>query len=375
MIALQVLIIVCIPFIWIRYTRQWKIEKWLSPVVLSYGTGIILANLNIIPLDAEISKAFGEYTVVLAIPLLLYSTDFIAWFKHAKDSVLSFFLCVLSGILCSGLMAFLFKYNIENSWQISGMLVGVYTGGTPNMNAIGLALEASSETLVLLNAADIFCGGIYLIFLTSIAYPIFSKFLPKFKADKKTIVESEKSQHKYSLKNLSILMITTMLILGISLGLCLLIFGNLKALAFILLMLTTLSIGASFFSTIREIKGSFEIGEYLLLMFCVAIGMQADFSVLLSEGGTIIMYTGCVLGATVILHLLLSRLFKIDVDTVMITSTAALYGPVFIGQIASTIKNRTLIVSGMATGLVGYAIGNYLGISVAYILKGILNNV
>jgi uncharacterized membrane protein len=373
MLIFQVSIILLCPFLWIHLTRKWSVEKYLSPVVMSYLTGILLANFDIVPLNAEVSKGFGDYSVVLAIPLLLYSTDLLAWVRYAKSTVLSFLLCVLSGILCSGLIALLFKNNLENSWQISGMLVGVYTGGTPNMNAIGIALEVQSELLVLLNAADIFCGGIYLIFLTSIAYPIFSKILPAFEGEKSLIEKIEEGNQKFSMKGILILIFTTLVILGMAIGLCFLIFGNLNELAFILLILTTLSIWASFFSTIRNLKGAFEIGEYLLLMFCVAIGMQADFSVLIAEGGTVILYTGCVLVLTIILHLILSKIFKIDADTFMITSTAALYGPVFIGQIASTIKNRTLIVSGMATGLVGYAIGNYLGISVAYILKNILN--
>ena len=317
-------------------------------------------------------KGFVEYTVVLAIPLLLFSTDLLAWLKHAKSSVLSFFLCVFSGIVCSVIIAIVFKSNVENSWQISGMLVGVYTGGTPNMNAIGVALNASSETLVLMNAADIFCGGVYLIFLTSLAYPLFSKWLPAFEGNKLSDSTNLAAEKRFALSDLFILMLLSIGIIGVSVGLCYLIFGNLKQAAFILLILTSLSIAASFSSRIRNIKGSFETGEYLLLMFCVAVGMQADFGTLLENGSSIILFTACVLSATVFIHLVLSKLFKIDVDTFMITSTAALYGPVFIGQIASTIKNRTLIVSGMATGLVGYAIGNYLGISIAYLLKAFL---
>ena len=57
---------------------------------------------------------------------------------------------------------------------------------------------------------------------------------------------------------------------------------------------------------------------------------------------------------------------------VMITSTAAIYGPVFVGQIASAIGNKKLIFTGIALGLLGFAVGNYLGIGLAYILKTIL---
>ena len=161
----------------------------------------------------------------------------------------------------------------------------------------------------------------------------------------------------------------TILIIGASVGICFLIFGELTNVAFLILLLTTFSVLASLSPRIRKIRGTFEMGEYLLLMFCVAIGMMADFTKLAEDGGMIIAFTAMVLSTTIILHLIFSKLFKIDTDTVLITSTAAIYGPVFIGQIASAIRNKSLVFSGMATGLIGFAIGNYLGIAVAYFVR------
>jgi uncharacterized membrane protein len=328
-----------------------------------------LANLNLIELDPSISKVFSEVTILLAIPLLLYATDIRAWLKYARSTVLSFGLCVLSGILSSIMIALFFKGQLGENWILSGMLVGVYTGGTPNMNAIGLALGAKNETIVLMNAADVVCGGIYLLFLTSVAYPVFSKFLPAFKKTKPEDNEKETPfKTKITGKGIFEALFLTILIAGVSLGICK-IFAWLDNIAILLLLLTSFSILASFSPKVRAISGTFEMGEYLLLMFCVAIGMEANFSHLIAEGSLYIGFTALVLTITVILHLLMARLFKIDADTLMITSTAALYGPVFIGQIAGVIKNRALIFSGMVTGLVGYAIGNYLGIAVAYFVK------
>jgi len=36
------------------------------------------------------------------------------------------------------------------------------------------------------------------------------------------------------------------------------------------------------------------------------------------------------------------------------------------------LKNREVIISGITTGIIGYAIGNYLGISLAYLFRGFL---
>ena len=67
-------------------------------------------------------------------------------------------------------------------------------------------------------------------------------------------------------------------------------------------------------------------------------------------------------------HLALCRVSRIDRDTTIITSTAALFGPAFIGPVAVRLANRAVFVSGLMSGLVGYAVGNYLGLLVAWLL-------
>jgi uncharacterized membrane protein len=81
------------------------------------------------------------------------------------------------------------------------------------------------------------------------------------------------------------------------------------------------------------------------------------------------LYTAVVMTGAVILHFALAAVFRIDTDTVIITSTAGIYGPAFIAPIAGVLKNREVLVSGLTTAMVGYALGNYLGLAVAYLLR------
>jgi uncharacterized membrane protein len=37
---------------------------------------------------------------------------------------------------------------------------------------------------------------------------------------------------------------------------------------------------------------------------------------------------------------------------------------------SQVLKNRAILFSGVTTGLVGYAVGNFVGILIAYLLKG-----
>jgi uncharacterized membrane protein len=43
--------------------------------------------------------------------------------------------------------------------------------------------------------------------------------------------------------------------------------------------------------------------------------------------------------------------------------------PLFVPVIAAAIGNKKVIVSGLTVGIIGYAIGNYLGYIVAEVLK------
>jgi hypothetical protein len=53
----------------------------------------------------------------------------------------------------------------------------------------------------------------------------------------------------------------------------------------------------------------------------------------------------------------------------MITSTAALFGPAFIGLVAYRLGNRQLLASGLTTGAIGYAIAFFVGMLVHGILE------
>ncbi|WP_425421170.1 DUF819 family protein [Phaeodactylibacter xiamenensis] len=373
-ILLQGAILLGVPFLSRRLARRGLLPDWLSPVVLCYAIGILLKNTSLFPLSDPFSTTATEVGILFAIPLLLYATDLKRWLSHAGSSVLSFGLCVLSGVVATVAAAYWFLNDLPDTWRLAGMLAGIYTGGTPNMQAIGLALKAPQETIILVNAADVLLGGVYLLLLTSVVPKWLKAVLPEFQHDKAAAVDETETDpyqafsYGHAIRAIGL----TMLVIGSALGLTWLVYGQLGQLAFLILMLTSLSLAVSFIPTVRNWENTFETGEYFLLIFCVALGMLADFQSILEKGLGIVQFTAVALMGTILLHLLLARLFRIDRDTFLFTSVAAIYGPPFIGQIASITGNRQLILSGIAMGLLGYAIGNYLGIGLAYLLQWLL---
>lgn len=372
---LQILLMIIFPYFVIFLTQKSKILNWMSPVVLCYIAGLLLANQQVIPINKEISVQISEISIPLAICLILFSTNLISWFKTTRKVALSFLLCVIAGTISSVVAAYLFASHTEEAWKLAGMTIGVYTGGTPNMSAIGLSLGVNEETFVLLNAADFFLGGIYLMFLMTLAHPLLKKIYPAYISksnEKENRIDPIQDFHQHSvlskIKYALAAIGLAVFILAVSIGLSFLISGKLSVVV-IIVSVTSLAISSSLIKFINSLPGTYVVGEYMLLIFCLAIGSMAEFSMLLESSTAILYFVSVAMFGAIVIHFLLAKLFKIDADTVLITSVAGIYGPAFVPPIASVMKNKEIILSGIATGILGYAIANYWGLLVAYFLQ------
>lgn len=350
--------------------KKIKLIKWLGSIIICYVIGMVLGNISL-DLNVQILQTTTEISICIAIPLLLFSSNIIKSYKYAKSGIFSFTLGVFSVVVSSVIAFYFFKDQLNDVWKISGMMIGVYTGGTPNMSAIGIALDVEEEVFILLNSADIVFSGIYFIFLLTIAKKILLLILPKFNNNQLNEDHSQtivKNNEKKVLLSVALGILLAIFIFGLSVLISILLTGKMSG-QIIILGITTLGILASFSKKVQSLSNTYQSAEYLIMIFALSMGAMANFSELLAASSVLFSFCGFVVLISVLLHVILAFVFRIDTDTLIITSTAAIFGPAFIGPIASAIKNEKLIAIGIIMGLIGYAIGNYLGLAVALILK------
>ena len=115
---------------------------------------------------------------------------------------------------------------------------------------------------------------------------------------------------------------------------------------------------------------SYDLGMYFVLVFSLVVASMVDVtSIDYRAGANIIAYITFVIFASLMLSIIFSKIFKVDADTMVITSVALINSPLFVPMIAESMKNKKVIITGVAVGVIGYAVGNYLGIIVSQILK------
>lgn len=369
---ITLIIILGLPGFLIFAEKRSRIIRWIGPIILCYLAGILIANTHVLEPDPGMLSSVTEISVCLAIPLLLFSTDLKGWMRHARKTLLSFLIAATGVTIVSVIAYFVFSDHVPDANKVSGMMIGVYTGGTPNMSAIGMALNAEEEIFILLNSADIIISGIYFIFLLTLAKPFLRLFLPAFSGPKASTGVSgppdSADNRKRGLLHIALGVTLSAVIVGAAIGLSMLITGEITT-PVIILLLTTFAIGASFSGKVRNLRNSYRTAEYLLFVFAIAMGAMADIRDLMLAGPRIFLYCGFIVFFSIVFHFSFSALFRIDADTVIITSTAAIFGPAFVGPVSNAIRNPGVVFSGITMSLLGFACANYLGILVATVLK------
>ena len=137
----------------------------------------------------------------------------------------------------------------------------------------------------------------------------------------------------------------------------------------IILSITTLSIVASMIKKVHSIEKTFDYGMYFILIFSIVVASMADLRHFSASHIHIFYWVILVYLGSLTIHIALAAIFKIDADNVIIVSTALTCSPPFVPVVAGALKNKEIVVSGLTVGIVGYAMGNFLGILVAGYLK------
>jgi uncharacterized membrane protein len=420
-IVLLILLYFSFPLVIIYMCKRWSFLKKIGSIVLAYGFGLIFGSTGILPhgsdayhlalqgrpsipnQEVETLVSAGTLTendalvnsitsaqdklysvvVILAFPLLLFSLNIKKWLKYAKDGFISMILAFISILVILITGYFIFRDIVPDSWQVAGMLVGLYTGGSANLVSLKVALGIDPTLFVMTNTYDVIMGAITIIFFITAGPRVFRAILPPFKHYGQRVSPEEAIAEAASFEDFSgMFKKGTLLPLVMALGVSALLFIMSLGVSFLLpgipqtvvviLSITTLSVLASLINRINSIKKTFQLGMYFILVFSFTVASRADLGVIFSIGYLgLFVYVIYAYAGSLILHLILSKIFKVNADDYMITTTAFVFSPPFVPVVAGALKNKDVIITGITVGIIGFIAGNYLGVALGFFLKGI----
>ena len=370
-----------IPSVVLMLCRKYGFLKKIGPVMILYALGIIIGNIGLMPEQMPaVQELLSNAMVPLAIPLMLFGCTFNM--KGARSQILALVTGMISVATAVVIGYFIFGRNLPEGAKIGGMLTGVYTGGTINLAALKTMLGVDDETYILINSYDILVSFLYLSFLLAIGIRLFRKFLPNtlgtFTDKDEAAIQKEMSKEdkkpvkgfftRIGLAYTAKLLGLTVLIVGVSAGVALLLPSDMFMTIFIL-MLTTLGIACSFIKKVHNMKYSYDIGMYFIYIFCIVVASMADLSKLnLAAGMELLGYLLVAVFGSLLLQVIFAKIFRIDSDMMVIASVTYINSPPFVPMMAAAMKNKDVLIPGLTIGVIGYAVGNYLGFLMSQLL-------
>jgi uncharacterized membrane protein len=115
--------------------------------------------------------------------------------------------------------------------------------------------------------------------------------------------------------------------------------------------------------TLGAIRGDFDLGMFLMYLFFAAIGATTDAVTFLTQAPVFFAFGLTIILVHVALMLVCGRIFKFDLAELIIGSGANIVGAAPAAGIASSKGWKHLVTPGIATGMLGYAIANFIGMA------------
>ena len=350
-----------------RFAALSKIGASLLAIVL----GALLSNLRLVPDESVVYGVVSGPVTSLAIVWLLLAVN-IQDLRHAGRRMLGTFALAVAGTAAGVVVAAVFfapRFGDQN-WRLAGTLMGTYSGGSVNFISVGRGLELEPRLFAAATAADNVTTALWLganILLPLLLVRWFPWPVPEGHTD-----GGSGAHHPFfALSPVSASRLALLLSVGLTLVVAAEVLGRLVPQIQPVLWLTTLALLAGHTRPLARLGGSLQLGNLALNLFFVVIGIHSRFDRILEVGVEVFGYTVVVVAVHGLVVYGIGRLARVDLGTLTVASQAAIGGPSSALAVAVGREWPGLILPGIIVGLLGYAIGTYLGFGIGAMLRGL----
>ena len=377
--VMAVITMIPVFFLWLERTTGWKVFDFLPAIIWIFLAPIALSNLDVIPRTSPVYSEFKSWAVPMFIVLMLLDIDIRATLKVAWRGIGVLVLGAL-GIVAGAAVAFyLFHSGLpESAWSGFGALAGSWIGGTGNLAAVAESLDTPGEMVAFVVLVDNFVYVLYFPVILSCKRwaKQFNRFTGVSEKQMAQIAESvadvEKKTHEVHFKDLLTLIgwgFTAILTANLLAKVLPAVPPVLTEKTWAMLLVTTFGILLSA-TPLKKVPGSEPLAMTFVYISMTMIGASAD---LRNLGGVQFFLLAGVLCILVHFAFIVigAKLFRIDVSMAAVASVAAVGGAAS-APVAAGFHREDLVPVSIMLALIGYGLGNYLGVLTAQICHALL---
>ncbi len=355
---------------WLDHSYPVTAKLGASMLVIIFGAA--LSNTGLVPHDSAVYRGIEGPVTSLAIVYLLLAVR-LGDLKRAGPMMLALFIVAAAGTALGAIAgAVLFGGSIgPETWKLAGTFTGTYTGGSLNFAAVGRGLDLPASTFAAAAAADNVTTAIWMG-VTLLAPAALLRPSAAVAPDVPDPGAGEREAHPFwGTAPISLLDLVTLAAIGLAV-----LIGARGLAATVglfpeILWLTTIALLLAQLPAVRRINGAAQLGNLGLHLFFCVIGIRSLLAAMIAAGPAIFLYTLVVVGIHGIFLLVVGRALRGSLPMIAVATQAAIGGPSTAMAVAVARRWPALVLPGVAVGLLGYALGNYAGFGIAYLVRAL----
>ena len=372
--VLAVITMIPVFFIWLEKRTKWKVFNILPAIIWIFLTPIFLSNLNVIPKSSDIYTTFRSFAVPMFIVLMLLDINIKQAIKVAWRGAGVLVLGAIGIVAGATFSYYIFKSGLPpDTWRGYGALAGSWIGGTGNLAAVAEAIDTPGEMVGMVVLVDNFVYVLYFpIILTCKRWASgFNRFTGVTQEQMAHIAEAtaqvEKKTHELHYRDVLVLLgfgFVTIFAANQLATLVPTLPPVLTESTWAILLVTTFGIALSA-TPLKDVPGTEPLSMTFVYIYMTTMGAQADLSNIGGAQWFLVAGVVCIL-----VHFgfvaIGARLFHVDVSMAATASVAAVGGAAS-APVAAGFHREELVPISIMLALLGYGLGNYLGVATAYL--------
>lgn len=346
-----------------KNTRAGRI---ITGIIVSMMSAMLLSNLRVIPFASPVYDSIFESILPLAIPLMLFRADLLEAFRTGGATVVAFGIGAV-GIVVGAFVATLLIPLGESSAIAAGLFTATYTGGSANFAAVAIAADFNDgTTLTSMVAADIVATNLQTMLLVALPSVVVIRRLFGFEdavpAETPKPAAEVEVVHDRGADLAGAAFAIAIAMLLVFLGAQTARWLGAPPLGIVFTTVYALIVSNLMKPVVGIMSHDFDIGLFFIFLFLVALAAGANVTAMIESGLAFFMFAMLMLLVHTAFIVLVSRLFELDLRSVVIGSTACVGGVTSATAIASAKGWKDLIIPGIMAGTIGNSFGTLLGV-------------
>jgi uncharacterized membrane protein len=366
-------------FVSLKLVERYLWAERLSAVMVILFLTALISNVGLIPTQAPVYGTIIGFSVPFAVCVILFTVNLGDVVKAGKPMLAAFVLAALGtavGVAVASITMEPLLSDIlgADSWKLAGPYTGTFIGGSLNFFSLWTGLEIDNpDLLAAANAVDnlslfpLYAAWVWIPtmlagrWITARHWAV-AKDSESGKDDKEITPPFEPVQ----IVTITFLAVSVMALSEwLKTTLIDAIFPQLPS----ILILTTLALILAQWKPVRQLRGAMPLGQMAFYLFFAAVGALINIYHAVVLAPALFAYVLIIMISHFIILFGIGRLLKMDISVLTIASVATKAGPAFVAPIAALKGWNHLILPGILLGMLGYAVGNYAGLAVAYAVK------